>query len=78
MPSLGQVIYNLPVAEKRLVRRIEKLNNKINSCDAAILFNTTCLREGLLPILLLLLLLLLLLFNLLSIIANIPIHRPWT
>ena len=50
MPSLGQVIYNLPVEEKRLVRRIEKLNNKINSCDAAILFNTTCLREGLLPI----------------------------
>ena len=52
MANLGQLIYNLPVEEKRIIRCIEKIQYKVNACLAAILFSSTCIREGLLPTLL--------------------------
>ena len=50
MATLGHLIFDLPVEEKRIIRCIEKIQNKINACQAAILFSSTCIREGLLPI----------------------------
>ena len=39
MPSLGQLIYSLHDEEKKIIRKLEKVNYKKNSCRVAILFN---------------------------------------
>ena len=49
MPSLGQLIYSLHDEEKKIIRKLEKVNYKKNSCRVAILFNEICLKEGLYP-----------------------------
>lgn len=49
MPSLGQLIYSLHDDEKKIIRKLEKVLYKKNSCRVAILFNEICLKEGLYP-----------------------------
>ena len=48
-PTFGHLLSTLPAEEKSTVRRIEKILYKINAAETAILFNTTCINEGLLP-----------------------------
>ena len=48
-PTFGHLLSTLPVEEKSFVRRIEKILYKINAAETAVLFNTTCINEGLLP-----------------------------
>ena len=47
--NFGQLLFHLPSEEKRIVRKIEKVLYKKNAADTAIIFNNTCLKEGLLP-----------------------------
>ena len=47
--NLGHLIFNLPSGIKTLIRKIEKNGYKLNASEEAIIFNQTCLKEGLLP-----------------------------
>ena len=47
--NFGQLLFHLQPEEKKIVRKIEKVSYKINAADTAIVFNNTCLKEGLLP-----------------------------
>ena len=47
--SFGYLLFPLPQEEKILIRRLEKAIYKLNAAETAIIFNETCLREGLLP-----------------------------
>ena len=47
--NFGQLLFHLNSEEKKIVRKIEKVIYKINAADTAIIFNNTCLKEGLLP-----------------------------
>ena len=47
--TFGQLISNLNHEEKKLVRTIEKTEQKLNSCITAVAFNQVCLREGINP-----------------------------
>ena len=47
--SLGSLLYNLPVDRRKSVRDLEKLSTKISKLQCSLLFNNTCLREGILP-----------------------------
>ena len=47
--DFGRLLFNLPTAEKNLIRKLEKLIYKQNAAETAITFNSTCLNEGLLP-----------------------------
>ena len=47
--NFGDIIFPLPTEERKIIRRIEKTIYKINSAKTAIIFNESCLKEGLLP-----------------------------
>ena len=47
--NLGNLLFPLPYQEKHLIRRLEKSIYKLNSAETAVVFNQTCLQEGLLP-----------------------------
>ena len=47
--NFGNLLFPLPVQEKTLIRKLEKLTYKLNAAETAITFNTTCINEGLLP-----------------------------
>ena len=46
--NIGLLLSELCPSEKSIVRKIEKQYYKINATEAAIIFNETCLKEGLL------------------------------
>ena len=48
-PSIGTLLFPLPQDEKTLVRKLEKCLYRINAVETAIVFNYTCINEGLLP-----------------------------
>ena len=47
--SLGTLIFNLSPSVKSLIRKVEKINEKVISASQGILFNECCIKEGLLP-----------------------------
>ena len=47
--NFGEIIFPLPLEEKVLVRKLEKLYYKLNAAETAATFNKICLQEGLLP-----------------------------
>lgn len=50
MDSLGSLIHKLPVEHRKSVRELEKLSGKITKLKCSPLFNSTCLKEDILPI----------------------------
>ena len=46
---LGNLLFGLPEENKRTIRQFEKVTLKINSTELAVIFNKTCIREGILP-----------------------------
>ena len=48
-PTIGSLLSTLPAEEKIVIRRIEKILYKINAAETALLYNKTCIKEGLLP-----------------------------
>ena len=49
MDSLGSLIYQLPVEQRKSVRELEKVSGKLTKLKCSLLFNSTCLREDILP-----------------------------
>ena len=49
MSTIASLICLLPPEERRTVRKIESINKKISNTKEAVIFNKTCLNEGLLP-----------------------------
>ena len=47
--SFTDILSQLPLNLRSTIRKIEKTTNKISSCNTAVTFNNTCLRENLLP-----------------------------
>ncbi len=47
--SLGSLIYNLPAERRKSVRELEKISTKIIKEKCSLLFNSTCLKEQILP-----------------------------
>jgi hypothetical protein len=47
--SIGNLIFDLPVQTKNIVRYIEKTNKKIANKTNSLVFNETCLKEEILP-----------------------------
>ena len=47
--NFGELIYHQPENIKKLIRKIENLENKLANARVAILFNKTCLNENILP-----------------------------
>jgi hypothetical protein len=47
--SIGNLIFDLPVQTKNIVRYIEKTNKKIVNKTNSLVFNETCLKEEILP-----------------------------
>ena len=47
--TIGQLLMNLNHDEKQVIRKLEKINYKINAAVVAKTFNQTCIKEGLLP-----------------------------
>ena len=47
--NFGNVIFHLPIEEKALARKLEKLLYKLNAAETAAVYNKICLQEGLLP-----------------------------
>jgi len=47
--NLGELIYNLDYNNKKLIRKIENLNKKLNNINNSIVFNELCIKEELLP-----------------------------
>ena len=48
--NFGELLYHQPENNKKLLRKIENLEKKLANARVAIVFNTTCLNEHLLPI----------------------------
>ena len=46
---LGNLLFGLPEEVKKIIRQYEKSCIKINSLELAVIFNKTCIREGILP-----------------------------
>ena len=49
MPGLGELIYTLDITTKQHVRTLEKCLIKLVKNELSCAFNSTCLKEGLLP-----------------------------
>ena len=49
MDSLGSLVYQLPVEQRKSVREVEKLSGKLTKLKCSLLFNSTCLKEEILP-----------------------------
>ena len=47
--NFGNILFSLPLEEKNLARKLEKLLYKLNAAEAAAVYNKICLQEGLLP-----------------------------
>ena len=47
--NIGNLIFTLPAWQKTLVRKTEKENKKIANTESSLVYNTTCLKENLLP-----------------------------
>ena len=47
--NIGNLIFTLPAWQKTLVRKTEKENKKIANTESTLVYNTTCLKETLLP-----------------------------
>ena len=47
--NIGNLIFTLPAWHKTLVRKTEKENKKIANTETSLVYNTTCLKENLLP-----------------------------
>ena len=47
--NIGNLIFTLPAWQKTLVRKTEKENLKIAKTKSSLVYNTTCLKENLLP-----------------------------
>ena len=69
----GELIHHLPVEEKRIIRKIEKTNEKLNSCKTAVLFNKVCLNEGLKPIIIIIVVVIIIIIIIIMIIIIIII-----
>ena len=49
MEEFGKLVFAHPPEARTLVRKIENISKKINNCDIAVVFNTMCIKENLLP-----------------------------
>ena len=49
MTVLGELLTQLNDASKQIVRSLEKVQKKLVNIRNAVIFNETCLEEGLLP-----------------------------
>ena len=47
--NFGNLLFHLPAEEKALIRKLEKQIYKQNAAETAVVFNSTCINEGLLP-----------------------------
>lgn len=47
--SIGDLVFHLQPEQKRIVRSIERTQKQYINCKYAVIFNTKCLQEGLLP-----------------------------
>ena len=47
--SLGSLIFNLPPERRKSVRELEKVSVKLIKQKCSLLFNSTCLKEDVLP-----------------------------
>lgn len=47
--SLGSLIFNLPSERRKSVRELEKVSVKLIKERCSLLFNSTCLKEDILP-----------------------------
>ena len=47
--SLGSLIFNLPSERRKSVRELEKVSAKLIKQKCSLLFNSTCLKEDILP-----------------------------
>ena len=47
--SLGSLLFNLPAERRKCVRELEKISTKIIREKCSLLFNSTCLKEDILP-----------------------------
>ena len=47
--SLGSLIFNLPPERRKSVRELEKVSVKLIKQKCSLLFNSTCLKEDILP-----------------------------
>ena len=47
--SIGDLVFNLQPEQKRIVRAIERTQKQYTNSKYAVIFNTKCLQEGLLP-----------------------------
>ena len=43
-------MYLLSEETKKVIRKVDKISYKKNSCELAVIFNETCIKEGILPI----------------------------
>ena len=49
MVSLGTLLFELPAERRKPVRELEKVSLKIIKLKCSLLFNSTCLKEDILP-----------------------------
>ena len=47
--TLGNLLFNLPVERRKSVRDLEKISTKIIKTKCSLLFNSTCLKNDILP-----------------------------
>ena len=47
--NIGNLLFSLPLQERSLIRKLEKVYYKLNAAETAVTFNRTCINEGLLP-----------------------------
>ena len=47
--SLGSLIFNLPPERRKSVRELKKVSVKLIKQKCSLLFNSTCLKEDILP-----------------------------
>ena len=47
--NLGQILFMLPTEIKNKIRKVEKAHNVFMKSIYGIIFNETCIKEGLLP-----------------------------
>ena len=47
--NFGNLLFSLSPEERTLIRKLEKQLYKLNAAETAVIFNSTCINEGLLP-----------------------------
>ena len=47
--SIGDLIFNLEQEQKKSVRAVERAQKRFINCEYAVIFNTKCIQDGLLP-----------------------------